>query len=211
MGPRDDYRGIFPRSLPATRQGGGSSRSRCAIAWQLHQGHMARTAFAERLTPREAPPKFPPGSFGRPIRVINDSTCRAEAIGITHLDPIACRLPDVLIVDDDPDVATLLVTYLRRLACTTRVAHTGEEAVALARRSPPDLAIVDILLPGISGWETIEQICSLPQSHHCKIVTMSIADDEAPPSDVGCCLHKPFAWHDISRVIGPLLLMEPPI
>lgn len=114
-------------------------------------------------------------------------------------------VPDVLVVDDESDVAALLVAYLRRWECTVRVAYTGEAAVALARQSPPDVAIVDILLPGIDGWETIKQIRSLPDNHRCKIVAMSTADAQAHPSSFNGCLRKPFAWDDMKRVIQPLL------
>jgi CheY-like chemotaxis protein len=114
-------------------------------------------------------------------------------------------MPDVLVVDDELDVTDLLVAYLRRWECTVRVAHTGEQAVVLARQSPPDVAIVDILLPGIDGWETIEQIRSQPECERCGFVTMSIADGEARPSAPVSSLHKPFVWNDIKRVVQPLL------
>jgi CheY-like chemotaxis protein len=120
-------------------------------------------------------------------------------------DHTPARVPDVLVVDDEPDVSALLVAYLHRWECTVRVAYTGEEAVVLARQSPPDVAIVDILLPGIDGWETIEQIRSQPGSQHCGFVTMSIADGGAHPPDFDSCLHKPFVWNDIKRVVRPLL------
>lgn len=114
-------------------------------------------------------------------------------------------LRHVLVVEDDEDVAALLGAYLRRLDCTVTLANSGELGVEAARSRPPDVAIVDILLPGINGWEVIARLSNGPGGT-CKMVSMSVADfDEAEHPGVLLRLPKPFTWADVKRVVEPLL------
>ncbi|MDP9444553.1 MAG: response regulator [Actinomycetota bacterium] len=57
----------------------------------------------------------------------------------------------VLLVEDDADVAALLRRHLKALGCAVTLVSSGEEALASAATSPPDVAVVDIMLPGIDG------------------------------------------------------------
>ena len=59
----------------------------------------------------------------------------------------------VLIVEDEQDVAELLRYNLEKEKYRTLVAHSGEEAIEAARRQMPDLVLLDIMLPGLDGWE----------------------------------------------------------
>lgn len=115
-------------------------------------------------------------------------------------------VPDVLIVEDDDDVASLLVAYLRRLECRTTVADSGERGVEAALTRPPQLAIIDIFLPGIDGWKVVEQLAAAPGGSGCRMVTMSVAeieDSDHPPVDAH--LPKPFTWSDVEHIVRPLL------
>ncbi|HVQ18470.1 MAG TPA: response regulator transcription factor, partial [Actinomycetes bacterium] len=74
-------------------------------------------------------------------------------------------MPDVLVVDDDPTVAEVVVGYLERAGFTVRHATNGEDALADAAHHPPDLVILDLMLPGVSGLEVcrrLRQTSSLP-------------------------------------------------
>jgi two-component system KDP operon response regulator KdpE len=64
----------------------------------------------------------------------------------------------VLVVDDEPQIARALATNLRVRDYDVDTAATGEEAVELAARLHPDLLIVDLGLPGISGIDVIEAV-----------------------------------------------------
>ncbi|MDB5684673.1 MAG: hybrid sensor histidine kinase/response regulator [Sphingomonas bacterium] len=59
----------------------------------------------------------------------------------------------VLLVDDDPAQLTVLQGLLRPLGLTVFCASNGDEGLALAARCPPDIALLDIQMPGMSGWE----------------------------------------------------------
>lgn len=69
-------------------------------------------------------------------------------------------VPSVLVVDDEPQIIDLAELYLRNEGFDVRRAANGPEALAAVREAPPDLVILDIMLPGVDGWEITRQIRS---------------------------------------------------
>ncbi|SRR6266508_2328886 len=78
--------------------------------------------------------------------------------------PMGGRLVDedcgasVLVVDDDEKCRALVVTLLRQAGFTTAEAATGDEAMTLARRQRPKLVLLDLDLPGLSGYEITREL-----------------------------------------------------
>ncbi len=68
-----------------------------------------------------------------------------------------CNGP-VLIVEDDPNTATLVQTYLERDGFETIKAADGENALRLAKKYQPGFVILDIMLPRLDGWEVCRQL-----------------------------------------------------
>jgi CheY-like chemotaxis protein len=64
----------------------------------------------------------------------------------------------VLIVEDDADVRHLLAERVRNEGYRTVDGASGEEALELVRQQPPSLVLLDLLLPGINGWEVLHQL-----------------------------------------------------
>src|SRR5271156_6822381 len=69
----------------------------------------------------------------------------------------------VLIVDDNHDSAELLALLLRREGHETRVAHDGEEAIRVALTFCPNIAFLDIGLPGMDGYELLSILRVCPE------------------------------------------------
>jgi DNA-binding response OmpR family regulator len=65
---------------------------------------------------------------------------------------------EVLLIDDDPDLAMMLRTLLRGQDFQIRAVFTGEEGIEECKASPPDVIILDLLMPGMDGWDVCEQI-----------------------------------------------------
>ena len=65
--------------------------------------------------------------------------------------------PRILVVEDEPDIAAIVVDYLRHAGYA--VEHQAEGRAALARllATPPDLTLLDIMLPGMDGLEILRQ------------------------------------------------------
>ena len=62
-------------------------------------------------------------------------------------------MPRILIVDDEPQIVRGLEDNLRFEGYQTATATNGEEALAAAAREAPDLVLLDIMMPGLSGWD----------------------------------------------------------
>ena len=59
----------------------------------------------------------------------------------------------ILIVEDDNDIAALIAHYLEKAGHASEIASDGGRALSVARETPPDLVILDLMLPGLNGLE----------------------------------------------------------
>lgn len=84
---------------------------------------------------------------------------------------------DVLIVDDDPIVVHSIESGLRPL-CTCRVALDGDRALALMKRSVPDIVLLDVELPGCSGFDVVKAMRGDEQLTHVPTIMITSHTDE---------------------------------
>jgi len=70
------------------------------------------------------------------------------------------RRPRVLIVDDDPRAVDILAAFLPAEEFDTLRAYGGQEAIDLARREKPDLILLDLLMPEVSGFDVVRELCA---------------------------------------------------
>ena len=59
----------------------------------------------------------------------------------------------ILVVDDDPEIVTMLSTRLTKRGYTVTTASDGNRAIEMAKREQPDVVLLDVMMPGKSGWE----------------------------------------------------------
>ena len=59
----------------------------------------------------------------------------------------------VLVVEDDPDIAELVAHYLDKAGFTTEIASSGRDALDAIAAQPPDLLVLDLMLPQVDGLE----------------------------------------------------------
>jgi DNA-binding response OmpR family regulator len=71
------------------------------------------------------------------------------------------RAPQILVVDDDATVAEVVERYLRREGFEVETVHDGRVALDRALASPPDLVVLDLMLPGIDGLEVCRRLRAL--------------------------------------------------
>src|ERR1700758_224718 len=64
----------------------------------------------------------------------------------------------VLVVDDEPTIGEVVARYLERAGYSARIAADGPQALALSAQSPPDLVVLDVMLPGIDGLEVMRHL-----------------------------------------------------
>jgi two-component system, OmpR family, phosphate regulon response regulator PhoB len=85
----------------------------------------------------------------------------------------------ILIVDDEADLASLVEFNLKQAGLDTAVALTGEQALQLAARSKPDLVLLDLMLPDISGRDVCRRLRANPQTRDVPIVMLTARGEEA--------------------------------
>ncbi len=67
----------------------------------------------------------------------------------------------VLVIDDDPNVSEVVATYLRREGAIVETCADGEAGLATALQDPPDLVVLDLMLPGLDGLEVCRRLQAL--------------------------------------------------
>jgi len=92
----------------------------------------------------------------------------------------------LLIIEDEPDMAELVARRLNRELFETTVAHDGREGLEQARSSPPDLVLLDIMLPGMSGTEVLRELRGDPRTAGVPVVMMTARSEDG---DVVAGLH----------------------
>ena len=102
-----------------------------------------------------------------------------------------------LVVDDSDDQSELLRRYLERAGCHVVTTATAEQALVLLDEISPDLAVVDLVLPGISGEELAAR---LRQTHpDCLLVITSVLDSSRYPA-ADAVLPKPFTGAQLADI-----------
>jgi signal transduction histidine kinase len=86
------------------------------------------------------------------------------------------RTPEVLVVDDDPRNRKLLEEYLSGAGYDVRLAADGRTALAMAAERPPDLVLLDVMMPDLSGLEVCRQLKSGVRTRLCQVVLVTALD-----------------------------------
>jgi DNA-binding response OmpR family regulator len=118
--------------------------------------------------------------------------------------------PVILAADDDPDILQLVAFRLGRSGYRVLQANDGEEALALAMEDPPDLAVLDVMMPKMDGLEVARRLRAAEATKHIPIIMLTArAQDtdvqggfEAGANDY---LRKPFSPRELRTRIQALL------
>jgi CheY-like chemotaxis protein len=122
--------------------------------------------------------------------------------------PTAAR---ILVVDDDDANREVLGIILGHEGFMTVAAGSGEEALAILAQQPLDLVLLDVILPGISGYEAAAAMTSNPATKHIPIIMMTAMNDAASRaravrSGAADFLSKPFDRNELCSRVRKLLL-----
>lgn len=85
----------------------------------------------------------------------------------------------ILVVDDDPQIARLVRTYLEQSGYEVLTAHNGEDALHAMRRDKPDLVVLDLMLPDRDGWEITRIARQDPALRDLPIVMLTARIEDA--------------------------------
>lgn len=108
----------------------------------------------------------------------------------------------ILVVDDEPAILDMIAELLGFEGYQVVTTSQGSVALARAKDDPPALILLDLMMPGISGWQVIAALKAAPQTRAIPIVVLSARRDlPAIAKDLGIVtfLAKPF---DIDELLG---------
>ena len=119
----------------------------------------------------------------------------------------------ILIVEDNPQNMRLIEMTLSAKGYTLLKATDGEEALDVARREQPDLIIMDIQLPKMSGLDVTRRLRSNPTFNHVPIIAITayaMRGDEEQALNAGCdaYLTKPINTRQLPKVIAQMLQQQ---
>lgn len=117
----------------------------------------------------------------------------------------------ILIVEDNPPNMRLIEMTLRPKGYRLLTATDGEEALDMATRKKPDLIIMDIYLPKVSGLEVIKRLRQMPAFNHVPIIAVTahaMKGDKEKIIEAGCdaYLPKPINTRQLPEVVTEMLL-----
>ncbi len=116
----------------------------------------------------------------------------------------------ILIVEDNPQNMRLIEMTLRSGEYALLRAVDGEEALAVAIRESPDLIIMDIQLPKMSGLEVTQRLRQLPEFANTPIIALTayaMKGDEEKFLQAGCSVYlaKPINTRELPRLVAGML------
>jgi signal transduction histidine kinase len=117
------------------------------------------------------------------------------------------REPVILIIDDDPNNLAIMTGLLEEVNCTILAAEDGESGVKRALYAEPDLILLDIMMPGIDGYETCRQLKAQVKTRDIPVICMTaLAETEHKLKGfaAGCVdyITKPFQREEVLARVG---------
>jgi len=120
------------------------------------------------------------------------------------------KKPTVLIADDDLEILTMVRTLLRRRDVKLLEASDGEEAMKLIRENQPDLVVLDVMMPGQSGWEICKAIREDEKLKTTGVIMLTgigerLNEMTSPLYGADAFIDKPFEFEDLDTKIDELI------
>ena len=116
----------------------------------------------------------------------------------------------VLVVDDEPNIVMSLEFLMRRAGFEVAVARNGREALDALDGTPPDLLLLDVMMPEFDGYEVCERIRARPEWNATKIVMLTARGREVERErglslGADAYVTKPFSTRDLVEQVKRML------
>lgn len=108
----------------------------------------------------------------------------------------------VLVVDDEPNIVMSLEFLMRRAGFAVDVARNGREALEALNGPPPDLLLLDVMMPEFDGYEVCERVRSRPEWNRTKIIMLTargrdVERERGLALGADAYVTKPFSTRDL--------------
>ncbi len=109
----------------------------------------------------------------------------------------------ILIIDDDQSVRDLLRSYLGKIGYQVALAKDGPEGLKIAAKLKPHTIILDVMMPGMDGWEVLSKLKNDPELAHIPVVVLTMAEDRDIGYSLGAAeyLSKPISRDQLNAVL----------
>ena len=116
----------------------------------------------------------------------------------------------ILVVDDEPDITGLVAYHLAKAGYRVTTAANGAEALKSARQESPDLIVLDLMLPGVSGYDVLAELRRRPETADVGVILLTARKDESDRIkglSLGAddYLAKPFSPQELVLRVGAVL------
>lgn len=115
----------------------------------------------------------------------------------------------ILVIDDEPDILKELSFILRKYGFTVSTGINGQEAIDLAEEFKPDLIILDVFMPCVSGSEAGRAIKQRDDLKHIPIILLTASIDNIEEKRIECMaddyIFKPFDYQELLKKIDKLI------
>jgi PAS domain S-box-containing protein len=109
----------------------------------------------------------------------------------------------LLVIDDDETVHRMLEAYLSKMGYQVVVASNGLEGLQLARKLRPTAITLDVMMPGMDGWEVLSQLKADPDLAHIPVIMLTMMEDQEMGYSLGAAeyLTKPISRHQLINIL----------
>ncbi|KQW00377.1 response regulator [Rhizobacter sp. Root1221] len=134
------------------------------------------------------------------IRLAPDVTGRAVVAAL----PPSKDAPVVLVVEDDARAASMIVSHLEGAGYRVELARSAEEGLHLASHERPSVIVLDIILPGIDGWDMLLRMKDREETRNIPVVIVSVTDERRRGFALGASqvLAKPVDPDDLLAAVA---------
>jgi two-component system phosphate regulon response regulator PhoB len=141
-----------------------------------------------------------------PIRPFGDG----RKLSMSTAVPVKRVPARILVVEDERDIAALVAYHLTKEGYRVRTAEGGTEALEAAASERPDLLILDLMLPGLSGYEVLGELRRRPELTEVPVIVLTARRDEADRVkglELGAddYVTKPFSPRELVLRVGAVL------
>lgn len=121
--------------------------------------------------------------------------------------------PTILVVEDEGDVAEVLSHSLRREGFRVLTASEAAEGLAVMLSERPDIVLLDVMMPGITGWEMLERMRQDDATRRIPVIVVTVLEEprfveKAAEYDAAGYIRKPFRPEEVLRTIRSVLDRE---
>jgi DNA-binding response OmpR family regulator len=119
------------------------------------------------------------------------------------------RKPTILVVEDDPDLRSFYRLALTTAGYQVVPVPDGVDALRFTETYLPDLVILDISLPRLSGRDVLQELKASPDTNHIPVLIVTGTDmHDLAPGDFACILPKPVTADTLLRAVRQCLVRE---